>query len=88
MSEDVEWGNVNLDLPERHKQSIKKAANGLIGVADDMGIDLVEVLAEMERFIIEETKVGDATTFPILPGRNGYTLSNGRLIKIDQILVK
>lgn len=81
---DIEWGKVKLDLPERHKQGIKKTACVLVGIADDTGTDLLEVIAEMERFIIEETKVGDALGRPVKSGRNGYTLKNGRLTKVNQ----
>lgn len=71
-------------LPERHRQSIQDAAAIVVAVADDLALDLVDVIAEMERYIVQETKVGDAAATPLEPGRRGYTLDlNGRLVTYD-----
>lgn len=45
-------------MNERHKSMLRDAADTLIAVADDSGTSLVDVLAEVERYVIEETKVG------------------------------
>ena len=68
---------------ERDKEWIKDAAALLIAAADEYGRDLVEVIAEMERHIVEGTKVGDAKKETIPPGRRGYTLKNGRLVTVQ-----
>jgi hypothetical protein len=68
---------------ERHREWIKNAAAEVIAVADDSGISLVDVIAELERFIIHETKVGDAGDgSDVRPGRRGYTLREGRLVEV------
>lgn len=72
---------------DRHRAMIIEAAALLIAVADDSGTSLIDVIAEAERFIVEETKVGDAAKDgpakeALLPGRVGYTLINGRLTQI------
>lgn len=72
------------NLQERHHQQIRDAAAALIGVADDTGASLVDVIAEAERFIVEETKVGDARKNPPGPGRRGYTLIAGRLAELQE----
>ena len=66
-----------------HKDWIKNAALEVIAVADDSGQSLVDVIAEMERYIIEETKVSDAGDGSrVRPGRRGYTLVKGRLVEV------
>lgn len=66
-----------------HRGWIKKAALEVIAVADDSGQSLVTVIAEMERYIIEETKVGDAGDGrSVAKGRRGYTLVGGRLVEV------
>jgi hypothetical protein len=65
---------------ERHQNMVQEAAAKLIAVADDTGLNLVYVLAEMERHIVQETKVGDAKKNPPPPGQYGYTLEHGRLV--------
>lgn len=57
-------------MNERHKSMLRDAADALIAVADDSGTSLVDVLAEVERYAIEETKVGGDAP----PGRRGYRL--------------
>jgi len=70
--------------PDRDKEWIKEAASLLIAAADEYGRDLVEVIAEMERYIVEGTKVGDAKKEKIPPHRRGYTLNkNGRLVTVQ-----
>lgn len=61
---------------------IREAAGILIAVADDTGTSLVDVIAEAERFIVEETKVGDGTKQRVGRGRRGYTLVKGRLVEL------
>jgi len=72
-------------MEEKHREWIRSAAENLIAVADDTGTSLVEVVAEMERHVVQNTKVGDATRDPIPPGRRGYTLQGGRLIEYDSL---
>ena len=67
----------------RHRRFISDAASAVIAVADDLGVSLVDVIAEMERFIVEETKVGDAAVVPVDEGQRGYTLKDGRLVEIS-----
>lgn len=69
-------------MEQRHKDMIINAANSVVGVADDLGMNLIDVIAEMERYIVEKTKVGDATKIDILEGRRGYTLKDGRLVQV------
>jgi len=65
---------------ERHRGGIVEAASALIGIADDLGISLVDIIATMEQHIVQNTKVGDATGTTVPEGRIGYTLnSEGRL---------
>ena len=64
----------------RHQQMIRDAAALAIAVADDSGESLVNVLKEMERYIIEETKVGG--TAP--PGRREYALVGGRILELNR----
>ena len=45
---------------EIRSPSIADAALSAIAVADDSGHSLLDVIAEMERFIVKDTKVGDA----------------------------
>lgn len=62
-------------MNERQRSLIKEAAEALIAAADDSGESLVDVIAETERYIVVETKVGG----PVPEGRRGYELVNGRL---------
>lgn len=57
-------------MNERHKSMLRDAADTLIAVADDSGTSLVDVIAEVERYAIEETKVGK----PAPSGRRRYRL--------------
>ncbi len=66
----------------RHQDMVEKAASLLLAVADDSGESLVDVFAEAERILVEETKVGDATKIDVGPGRRGYTLVGGRLVEV------
>jgi hypothetical protein len=52
---------------------IEKAAGHLIAVADDSGRCLVDVIAEMERYIVRRIGVVPAD-------RRGYTIRDGRLV--------
>jgi S-adenosylhomocysteine hydrolase len=62
---------------------IEDAAAKVIAVADDSGMSLIDVIAEMERYIVQETKVGDAGDgSQVPPGRRGYTLIDGRLVEV------
>jgi hypothetical protein len=61
---------------------IEDAALTLLAVADDSGQGLIDVIAEAERFLVEETKVGDARAVKIPKGRRGYTLIDGRLVEV------
>lgn len=72
----------DVQLPPRHERALKTAAANIIGIGDDMGIDLVEVLAAVEQYIIEQTKVGNAETDdePVPAHRLGYTLREGRMV--------
>lgn len=63
---------------------IEDAALTLLAVADDSGQSLIDVIAEAERFLVEETKVGDARAIKIPKGRRGYTLIDGRLKAVGQ----
>ncbi len=68
---------------DRHQSWIKNAAIEVIAVADDSGESLIAVIAAMERYIVEQTKVGDAGDGSQLPpGRRGYTLIDGRLVEV------
>lgn len=67
-------------LDEEHMGWVRDAGSMLIAAADETGTDLVEVIATMERWIIEHTKVGDAAKVKVPPGRRGYTLRNGRMV--------
>ena len=68
---------------DRHQSWIKNAAIEVIAVADDSGQSLIAVIAAMERYIVEETKVGDAGDgSQVRPGRRGYTLIEGRLVEV------
>lgn len=71
------------DLPGDHQKAITHAADIVVGIADDCGHNLVDVIAAMERYIVEETKVGDAATWDegVPGGVNGYTLVDGRLTR-------
>ncbi len=71
-----------MKLETRHREWIEEAAVNVIAVADSLCIDLVDVIAEMERYIIQETKVGDAEAVEIPAGRRGYTLRDGRLVTV------
>lgn len=66
----------------RHKKMLRQAVDLLVAVADDSGESLVDVIAEAERVIVEETKVGDACVEGVGPGRRGYTLIDGRLHEV------
>jgi len=69
--------------PHIHQRLIEDAASAVVAVADDSGDSLVAVIAAMERFIVEKTKVGDAGDGSQLPkGRRGYTLIDGRLVEV------
>jgi S-adenosylhomocysteine hydrolase len=62
---------------------IEEAAGYVVAVADDSGESLIVVIAKMERYIVEKTKVGDAGDGSQLPpGRRGYTLIDGRLVEV------
>lgn len=61
---------------KRHQKMIEDAAAKLIAVADDSGECLVSVIADMERYMVWETKVGS----PVPPGRRGYRLQGGRIV--------
>ena len=62
---------------------IEDAAARIIAVADDSGVSLIDVLAELERFVVQETKVSDAGDGRnVEPGRRGYTLVGGRLVEV------
>lgn len=61
---------------KRHRKMIEDAAAALIAVADDSGECLVSVIADMERYMVHETKVGS----PAPPGRRGYRLQGGRIV--------
>lgn len=66
-----------------HQSWIRNAAIEVIAVADDSGESLVDVIAAMERYIIEKTKVSDAGDgSQVRPGRRGYTLVDGRLVEV------
>ena len=67
-----------------HQEMIEDAAGLLIAVADDSGRDLVSVIADAERFIVEGPKGGDAAKQAIQPGRRGYTLRDGRLVAVSK----
>ncbi len=71
-----------MKLETKHREWIEAAAANVIAVADDLGVDLVDVIAEMERYIVKETKVGDAVTDSIPSGRRAYTLRNSRLVAV------
>ena len=75
---------LELRQSERHQAMVIDAALGLIAVADDLAIDLVDVVAAMERYIVENTKVGDAMVDGIADGRRGYTLKDGRLVSMGR----
>jgi hypothetical protein len=69
--------------PHIHQRLIEEAAASVIAVADDSGESLVSVIAAMEKYIVEKTKVGDAGAEGTVPtGRRGYTLVNGRLVEV------
>ncbi len=77
-------------IQPRHRKLIEDAAASLIAVADDVAIDLITLIAEMERYIVEETKVGNAARDPQVQadireyGRYGYTLNEkGRLVRVE-----
>ena len=57
-----------------YAQWVHDAAGILIGQADNSGCSLVDVIATVEQFIVEQTKVGDALVNDVEPGRRGYTL--------------
>jgi len=68
---------------DRHHHMIEEAAGLVLAVADDSGISLIDVISEMERYLVQETKVGDAGSgHQVPPGRRGYTLIGGRLIEV------
>lgn len=68
---------------ERHQSWIQNAAIEVIAVADDSGESLITVIAAMEKYIVEQTKVGDAGDgSSVRPGRRGYTLIDGRLVEV------
>jgi predicted metal-dependent enzyme (double-stranded beta helix superfamily) len=69
-------------LSGRHRRMIAEAASLLVAVADDSGTSLVDVIADLERHVVQETKVGDAEHAPLPPGRRGYTLVAGRLVEL------
>lgn len=71
-----------MKLETKHREWIETAAAAVIAVADDLGVDLVDVVAEMERHIVMETKVGDAVTDSIPSDRRSYTLRNNRLVAV------
>ena len=75
----MDW---TLDIQERHRCAIIDAASRLIGVADDTGVSLVDVIGEMERFVVHGIKVGDAAAKPVPTGRRGYTIVRGRLVEV------
>lgn len=62
-----------------HQHLIEEAAAQIVAIADDSGQSLVDVIAAMERFIVEKTKVGS----PVPPDRRRYTLVDGRLVEVD-----
>jgi hypothetical protein len=71
-------------MEQRHREDLKTADDSLVGVADDVGLSLVDVIAAMEHYIVEETKVGDGALVPVPPGRRGYTLNRvGRLVELS-----
>jgi len=72
---------VEANFIDQHRKMISEAAGLVVGVADDSGASLIDVIAEVERYIIEKTKVGDATEQTPPPDRRGYTLVNGRLVE-------
>jgi len=47
-------------LEDGARRLISDAAASVIAVADNYGICLLDILAELERYIVQETKVGDA----------------------------
>jgi len=63
-----------------HEEMIAEAASLLIAVADDSGKSLVDVIANMERYILKETKVGGNG----VRGRRRYAQAYGRLVEVDQ----
>ena len=65
-----------------HRKLIENAASQLIAVADESGVSLINIIIEMERFIVQGTKVGDAVAVPVSEGRRGYTLIDGRLAEL------
>jgi hypothetical protein len=68
---------------DRHQKWIETAAMEVIATADDSGESLVTVIAAMEKYIVEQTKVGDAGDgSSVRPGRRGYTLIDGRLVEV------
>jgi hypothetical protein len=66
-------GDVPIDLGTRLE--IANAAAMIIGTADNYGICLLDIIAEIERYIVKETKVTDARGEKRLPDRNQYTLA-------------
>ena len=71
-----------LNAEERHAKLVADAAGAMIALADDTGRSLIDVLADVERFIVEKTKVGDAAREGVEPGQRGYTLRDGRLVEV------
>jgi hypothetical protein len=79
---------VNPRFIDQHQRLIVEAARAVIAVADDSGTSLVDVISELERYIVQETKVGDAGSDPHVPlGRRSYTLVQGRLVEVEPQVV-
>ena len=74
---------MNKHFTDRHHRMIKDAAAHVIAAADDSSTSLVDVISEMERYIVHETKVGDAAKIDLPQGRRGYTLRDGRLVELS-----
>jgi len=73
----------NQSFIDRHRHMIEEAAGLVIAVADDSGVSLVDVIAELERFVVQDTKVSDAGNgSDVPPDRRGYTLVAGRLVEV------
>lgn len=68
---------------DRHQRMIADAAGLVIAVADDSSTSLIDVIAEMERVIVEDSKVGDSANGEVPADRTGYTLKDGRLVEVQ-----